>query len=89
MLHFVNGISKASHLGLNVILAHMESEMTGVVLRHHCCRLPGEVAPGYRLIDHEYPTALFNLLLILFTVCKSLLLFCLGVYSFFFLWKNI
>ena len=60
MLHFVNGISKASHLGLNVILAHMESEMTGVVVRHHCCRLPGEVAPGYRLIDHEYPTALLS-----------------------------
>jgi len=60
MLHFVNGISKASHLGLNVVLAHMESEMTGVVVRHHCCRLPGEVAPGYRLIDHEYPTALLS-----------------------------
>ena len=60
MLHFVNGISEASNLGLNVILAHMESEMTGVVLRHHCCRLPGEVAPGYRLIDHKLLSALLS-----------------------------
>ena len=54
-LHFVVAVSEASRsrrgLGLDVVLAHVESEVTTAAACRQC-RLPLEIAPGYRVIYH-------------------------------------
>ena len=53
ILQFINIFSRAKfgrRLRLNVILAHVEYKVTTLASRH--CRLPKEVAPGYRKIYH-------------------------------------